>query len=154
MDEALTEFLAHPLRAAPYTMIRFAKHNQHRVPIFAVGDKEAGRAEKAMRAAHNNYGSSCFYCGRPMTADSPSDLFTRDHVQAASLGGTDDLHNLVFCCRPCNEDKGILSIAVYHPRRSADYIQAMDRHIVRSLAALTRRDDANADAPVNVQTAR
>ena len=29
-----------------------------------------------------------------------------DHVVPLSLGGSDDLHNLVLCCGPCNARKG------------------------------------------------
>jgi len=45
-------------------------------------------------------GGMCWYCGK--------DLFgkmTIDHVQPLLLGGTDDIDNLVPCCKSCNSSK-------------------------------------------------
>lgn len=56
-------------------------------------------------------GAPCTYCGEPMTrTGSPAQMnfATRDHVDAASRGGT--LKNSVRCCRRCNEDKIHLSL--------------------------------------------
>ena len=149
-------FLAHPVRVAPYTAIRFARYDHNRVPLFFVGTKESGGTLKAMRAAHARYGSSCYYCGKPMSADSPADLFTLDHVHAASLNGTDDLHNLVFCCRPCNEAKGVRSLAVFHPARSADFTGALNQHVIRALNHLISAPTAStcSDGPVRVVASR
>lgn len=143
MEEALAAFLAHPLRAAPYTAIRFARCDHNGVPLFLVGTKEAGGALSAMKAAHSHAGSSCFYCGKPMARDGDK-KFTLDHLRPKSSGGTDDLHNLVFCCRPCNRSKGVQPLAVFHPGRAADYVAAMDHHNVRALGALNPQRDASA----------
>ena len=40
----------------------------------------------------------CAYCGEPANEV--------DHIQPRVLGGTDDLDNLVACCRRCNSSKG------------------------------------------------
>ena len=45
----------------------------------------------------------CAYCDLQLN---PFDGFEIDHVHPVSKGGTDDLENLVPCCRPCNQRKG------------------------------------------------
>lgn len=47
-------------------------------------------------------GYRCVYCGR----NGRRILLTIDHVYPVSLGGTNDLANLVTACRPCNLTKG------------------------------------------------
>ena len=44
-------------------------------------------------------GGECWYCG---VQTNPFLDFTIDHVIPVSKGGSDDLGNLVPCCRPCN----------------------------------------------------
>ncbi len=48
----------------------------------------------------------CFYCGNPLSRQKA----TRDHVQPRSKGGTDSKKNIVDSCRPCNEEKGCLTL--------------------------------------------
>lgn len=45
----------------------------------------------------------CVYCG---IQTNPFSTFSIDHVVPVSKGGTDDLANLVPCCRSCNSRKG------------------------------------------------
>jgi 5-methylcytosine-specific restriction endonuclease McrA len=52
----------------------------------------------------------CAYCG-----DAANEV---DHVHPRVLGGTDDLDNLVACCRRCNSSKGKRSDAVFSARAS------------------------------------
>lgn len=44
------------------------------------------------------YGGKCHYCGQPACEI--------DHIHPKSLGGSDDLDNLVPSCTPCNRKKG------------------------------------------------
>lgn len=44
---------------------------------------------------------SCQYCGR----SAPHVVLQVDHVEAKSLGGKDDLDNLVTACWACNQGK-------------------------------------------------
>lgn len=136
MDEtAAAAFEDHPLGIPPYSAIRFDRRNGHGKPLYRIGGEEAG-ALKAMKTAHRLHGSSCFYCGKPMASDAPSGLFTLDHVRPTALGGTEDLHNLVFSCQPCNARKGVTPLALFNPGRALDYADALERHMVRSLNAL------------------
>jgi 5-methylcytosine-specific restriction endonuclease McrA len=48
---------------------------------------------------------------------------TVDHVVPQSLGGTDDIENLVPCCKTCNSKKGsrnTISVSMEYP--DADYL--------------------------------
>jgi 5-methylcytosine-specific restriction endonuclease McrA len=64
----------------------------------------------------------CAYCG-----EAANEV---DHVQPRVLGGSDDLDNLVACCRRCNSSKGKRSEALFLGRQSTppvflDYISPM-----------------------------
>lgn len=48
-------------------------------------------------------GGACWYCD---IQTNPFRDFTIDHVIPVSKGGTDDLANLVPCCKSCNSKKG------------------------------------------------
>lgn len=52
-------------------------------------------------------GFTCRYCG----AKAPDVLLEVDHVIPRTLGGTDDLTNLVTACEPCNQGKAALALA-------------------------------------------
>lgn len=52
----------------------------------------------------------CAYCG-----EAANEV---DHVHPRVLGGTDDLDNLVACCRRCNASKGKRSDAGFSARPS------------------------------------
>lgn len=139
MDEVIAALAAHPLMVAPYQTVQLVRRNGQGRPTYLVCDKEEGGGARALIAAHQLAGSSCFYCGRPMPLHAKEDLFTLGHVQPKALGGTDDLHNLVFSCRPCNAAKADKPISAYHPERAVDYALALESHHLRCLAALTRR---------------
>lgn len=53
----------------------------------------------------NKTNGMCWYCGVPLD---PFLTYTIDHVSPLSLGGTNDLDNLVPSCRSCNSSKGDL----------------------------------------------
>lgn len=51
----------------------------------------------------------CHYCGRRMFWYS----MTLDHVIPRTAGGTDELSNLLLCCKRCNNKKGSRSYGEY-----------------------------------------
>jgi 5-methylcytosine-specific restriction endonuclease McrA len=82
--------------AAPFTptasrQTRCAKHQKPRAATYG------GRWQKVKARVFDLHGRTCRYCGR--YAD------TVDHVVPVSKGGTEDLSNLVPCCRACNYSK-------------------------------------------------
>ena len=46
------------------------------------------------------YNNCCAYCGKPL-----GDNVTIDHIIPIVRGGTNDIDNLVPCCRHCNSKK-------------------------------------------------
>jgi len=56
---------------------------------------------------------TCWYCQKTMH---PIRDFTVDHVVAFAKGGSDDLDNLVPCCRLCNLQKRTESAETFSPR--------------------------------------
>ncbi|MCY4638040.1 MAG: RNA-guided endonuclease IscB [Acidobacteria bacterium] len=46
----------------------------------------------------------CAYCGKGDWEDATR--FNLDHVKPRTAGGPDNVHNLVWSCRPCNQRKG------------------------------------------------
>ena len=47
----------------------------------------------------------CVYCGKDLR-NVKAKLRTLDHVVAVAHGGVNTQHNLVTCCKRCNESKG------------------------------------------------
>jgi 5-methylcytosine-specific restriction endonuclease McrA len=69
------------------------------------------RAEKHWRAIGLAF--QCIYCGGPYEHV--------DHVIPRILGGTDDVHNLVPACAPCNQAKASRPFAVWRPDLILNY---------------------------------
>lgn len=68
------------------------------------GHKKPKQIKRGLRwglrnQAHTIFGPQCFYC----QAASGNTL---DHLIPKSLGGKDELSNVVPCCEPCNTKKG------------------------------------------------
>lgn len=58
-------------------------------------------------------GFKCWYCGEKMyISNNPDacddDICTLDHRISIAAGGTNSISNFVFCCRKCNNEKGLL----------------------------------------------
>ena len=58
-----------------------------------------------------NQNQLCYWCNKPIflcrkREKSKPDTATIDHVRPRSLGGTDNLENLVAACYKCNSEKG------------------------------------------------
>lgn len=51
----------------------------------------------------------CFYCQVPLSLSTR----TVDHLTPRALGGSNDISNLVLCCRPCNNAKADLTVAQF-----------------------------------------
>lgn len=51
----------------------------------------------------------CAYCGELMIEG------TIDHILPKSSGGSNELHNLLLCCRECNADKGRKRLEHWRP---------------------------------------
>ena len=56
----------------------------------------------------------CYYCGSQLP-----DCFETDHVVPKSKGGTDEITNLVPCCKSCNSSKGTKTVEEYRHRRAS-----------------------------------
>jgi CRISPR/Cas system Type II protein with McrA/HNH and RuvC-like nuclease domain len=69
----------------------------------------------------------CFYCGKALVLNGGShrkDYMTCDHLIPRSKGGTAYFHNLVPCCRRCNNIKGdTKSIEQFRFELSMDHFQ-------------------------------
>jgi len=128
---------AHPLvREEPYSRIKFSGVNQHCKPVYKVGKgKTEFGAEKALRTAFRRFGGRCFHCNQPISEGE----FTLDHLRPQHDGGEDYLHNLVLACRSCNRSKGGSDLASFEARTAAEYLRALDEHIVRCLKKLRGR---------------
>jgi 5-methylcytosine-specific restriction protein A len=57
----------------------------------------------------------CWYCG---SRTNPFDDFCIDHVRSVATGGSDDLDNLVPCCRRCNSDKRAMAVETFRLERA------------------------------------
>lgn len=60
---------------------------------------------KAIKDAWNY---CCAYCGEN------KEQMTIDHVIPQSLGGTDELMNVVCCCEDCNRDKSHTEVEIWY----------------------------------------
>jgi 5-methylcytosine-specific restriction endonuclease McrA len=49
---------------------------------------------------------NCFYCDEPISRAKK----TKDHLLPKSRHGSDQPYNLVDCCKPCNQLKGMLTL--------------------------------------------
>lgn len=50
----------------------------------------------------------CHYCGTalPIPGNRRTTITQVDHIESVANGGTDDLSNLILCCKVCNRHKG------------------------------------------------
>ena len=124
---------AHPLAEEPYDRINFSRVDNFGTPLYKVGKgKQEMGAEKALRTAFQRFGGDCFHCDRPI----PKSQFTLDHLRSKKDDGEARLHNLVFACLPCNQDKGCKDMVEHGPKTTSEYLKALDAHLVRCLKQL------------------
>ena len=128
---------AHPLNKKPYDAISFVRVDGFGTPLYTVGsDERQLGAAAALRSALQQFGGECFYCDQPMPPQTTSHHATRDHVRPKRDGGTDYLHNLVLACGACNRSKGCNDLVRFRPEDAAEYMKALDEHIVRCITGL------------------
>lgn len=128
----------HPLaKYQPYNAIKFTRTDGYGTPLYRVARcrKEMGAAE-ALRFAFEKFGGHCFHCDKWMPPQSLSQNCTRDHVRSKRDGGQDYLHNLVLACGPCNRSKGSSDVVSFRPELGAEYLKALDEHLVRCMKML------------------
>jgi 5-methylcytosine-specific restriction endonuclease McrA len=127
----------HPLKKTPYHAIQFGRVDGEGTPLYRVGrDKKAMGAAAALRLAAQTFGGHCFYCGKFMRPEKVPQVCTNDHVQPRSKVRHDYLHNLVFACVGCNQDKGARDLISYRPDDGREYLEALDAHLVECLKSL------------------
>ena len=68
-------------------------------------------AHRALIYQRDNF--RCHYCGS-------NDRLTIDHKTPMSRGGSDDIENLVTCCKTCNSSKGAKTYAEFLALRSSN----------------------------------
>lgn len=66
---------------------------------------------------------TCQYCG----PHPPGVLLHVDHIVAVASGGTNDLHNLVTACEPCNLGKGARALGHRKPSLKDQSAQTKER---------------------------
>jgi 5-methylcytosine-specific restriction endonuclease McrA len=93
-------------------------------------------ALEALSRAFQRYGGKCFYCPTRFEPQpfSPTTAH-RDHVIAASAGGSDLLHNLVIACHRCDTEKGSDTVQDFRPKAAKAYLAALEKHIARCVRA-------------------
>ena len=128
---------AHPLAKKPYNAIKFARTDGNGVPLYRVGKtgQDLGAAA-ALKSAFELFGGHCFHCKIWMPPQPLSHDCTRDHLRPRKDGGKDYLHNLVFACGPCNRAKGGSDLISFRAEVGAEYMKALDAHLVRCLQKL------------------
>lgn len=130
---------AHPLQRAPYWNIRFVGTGADGVPLYRVTkDARDLPAAEALKLAFEMFGGHCFHCRTWFPPQRLSGVCSRDHILAVSAGGGPHLHNLVLACPPCNRRKGADDIVWFSPARGSEYLKALDAHLERCLAALSK----------------
>ena len=60
------------------------------------------------KAIKEKWNTCCAYCGEN------KDLMTIDHIIPQSLGGTNELMNVVCCCEDCNRDKSHTEVEIWY----------------------------------------
>ncbi len=62
-------------------------------------------------------GFVCSYCGCEMDLVSADHQVSVDHVVPLARGGTNDITNLVLCCRHCNTQKASMTVEQWTAKR-------------------------------------
>jgi 5-methylcytosine-specific restriction endonuclease McrA len=67
----------------------------------------------------------CGYCGSIVSKKK----MTVDHIIPKSKGGTNEIDNLMPCCRECNRDKAVMSLSEFRELRGnkAFYFEIFDK---------------------------
>lgn len=60
------------------------------------------------KAIKEHWNNCCAYCGEN------DDDMTIDHIIPQSLGGTNELPNVLCCCQECNQGKGHTEVEIWY----------------------------------------
>lgn len=112
----------HCLTEIPYRMIVYVRTNQ-KTPLYCVAGSEMGPsgAKKALSEAFRVHGGDCFYCKKPVQAD---DLSV-DHAEPLTVGGKNEIQNLLIAHKACNIAKGRQPIECYRPDAGREWLGAL-----------------------------
>ncbi len=145
---------AHPIGGKPYDKIEFARFDHHGTPLYGVVglDESPTRASTALGKAFALYGGKCFYCPtkfKPQPLANDPVRAHRDHVVAASQGGSRLLHNLVIACGKCGRAKADDPIHDFRPKSAREYLEALNKHLEACLsrAPAEGRADVSPSSP-------
>lgn len=67
-------------------------------------------------------GFVCSYCGCEMDLVSDDHQVSVDHVVPLARGGTNDITNLVLCCRHCNTQKASMTVEQWTAKRRSETV--------------------------------
>lgn len=80
-------------------------------------------SQSVRKSIYDKYNGRCQLCGREILL---SDM-TLDHHIALSMGGADDVSNLVPTCLPCNRFKSNIAPALFEERIREIYMYQMEK---------------------------
>ena len=131
---------AHPIGGIPYDNIYFVEFNGNHAPLYrVVGIQGAPTgAATALAKAFEHYGGKCFYCPtkfKPQKLSNDPVRAHKDHVIAASQGGSKLLHNLVIACGKCGRTKSSDPIHDFRPKSAKQYLEALNKHLETCLSS-------------------
>jgi hypothetical protein len=116
----------------PYRALVPVKLNSPNGPMLfqvAGSAQNACGADKALREAVKLHGGTCFYCATKVGPNIAAPEWTLDHVEASSLGGGNDIGNLVVACKPCNAKKGHQPIDSFNPMAAKKWLEALQQQV-------------------------
>ena len=118
----------------PYSMIVFYRLNQNKHAVYYVAGVMDGpySGENALKKAFEKHGGKCHYCEKSVTPNE----FSIDHVEPKTLGGKNNLNNLVISCKSCNIKKQHQLIEVFSPNAGKKWLLAMQKRIEQRLKQL------------------
>jgi hypothetical protein len=106
------------------------------------------------RRVYERDGWRCVWCKADLQFINPFDR-TLDHVLPRSKGGSNKTHNLVTCCRSCNDDRGD-TVAIHYAYKIAGHnLSSTDRPgrlVARRAGVILARllDAVTAELPAQV----
>lgn len=125
----------------PYRAITAVREQQSNGTILyqvaGAADAPCG-ARNALKLALKIHSGTCFYCKNELATET-SEHATTDHIEPVSLGGTNELSNLVVACKPCNAKKGQSTIDAFNPRATIEWLTALRDQIDIRLSRLSKK---------------
>ena len=75
-------------------------------------------------------GFVCSYCGCEMDLVSDDMQVSVDHIVPLARGGTNDITNLVLCCRNCNIAKANMTVDQWNAKKRAETLTVQQQAAV------------------------